>query len=270
MLKQRIITALILLPIVLGGFFGLTGAAFALFTGSVIALGAWEWAQLAGYSAPKTRVGYACGVALLLLALYCQPLLAHWVLIIGVAWWLLAVFLVLNYPSSRSFWAWRPLALSIGLVLLLPAWQGLQIIKALPQGNALILLLMLLIWSADIGAYFAGRRFGRHKLAPEVSPGKTWEGAQGGLLASLLVTIVAGLGYGWAWQEWLLILPGILIVVAFSILGDLTESMFKRSVGVKDSSQLLPGHGGILDRIDSLTAAIPVFTFLLCLVGWGA
>lgn len=267
MLKQRIITALILLPIAIIGFFVLTGLAFAGFTGVVIVLGAWEWARLAGFTSPQARIGYAAAVALGLVFLYQCPALAGLVLVVGLLWWLWAIALVLDYPRSRRFWQKPTLALLWGLPLLLPAWQGLQLLKTLPQGNALILLLMCLIWAADIGAYFAGRRFGRHKLAPEVSPGKTWEGVAGGLAASLLVTLGAGLSYGWGW-EWLLIVPGVVVVVAFSILGDLTESMFKRSAGLKDSSQLLPGHGGILDRIDSLTAAIPVFTLLLCLAGW--
>lgn len=270
MLKQRIITALILLPIVLVGFFKLTGMAFALFTGAVIVLGAWEWARLAGYLNASARVGYAAFVALLLLLLYCQPLLAHLILMVGVVWWLLATVLVLGYPESRSLLCWTPKSLlAVGLPLLLPAWQGLQLLKLQPQGNALILLVMGLIWAADIGAYFAGRRFGHRKLAPAVSPGKTWEGVAGGLLASLLVTLGAGIGYGWNGLDWLLIIPGIVLVVGASVLGDLTESLFKRNAGLKDSSQLLPGHGGVLDRIDSLTAAIPVFTLLLFLAGWG-
>src|SRR5699024_7198865 len=114
------------------------------------------------------------------------------------------------------------------------------------------------------------RRFGRRKLAPQVSPGKSWEGLVGGLLASLLVTLGVGLYHGWPARELVLALLGATLVVLISVVGDLTESMFKRSAGIKDSSQLLPGHGGVMDRIDSLTAAVPVFAVLLWLAGWGA
>lgn len=273
MLKQRIITALILFPIALWGFFALEGAAFACFIGTVIVLGAWEWARLAGYEQQPIRVGYALGVGLLLVGLYQIPALAKPVLLLGVAWWCWATFLVVRYPSSAAVWAKPSIALCIGLPLLLPAWQGLQILKTWPQGqgNSLILMVMVLVWSADIGAFFAGRRFGRRKLALAVSPGKTWEGALGGLAACLLITLGVGLyQQHWTGLHWLLVVPGVLLVVASSILGDLTESMFKRSAGLKDSSQLLPGHGGVLDRIDSLTAAVPVFAALLLLSNWGA
>ena len=269
MLKQRIITALILLPLVLGGFFGLSGGAFALFTGCVLLLGAWEWARLAGYNSPVFQVLYALGFGLLLLLLYVLPVLAHWVLLVGLLWWLWAVWLVIDYPESQTFWQHSSVALWLGVVLLAPAWQGLQLLKSFSHANAWILWLLLLIWAADIGAYFAGRRFGQHKLAPAVSPGKTWEGAQGGLFASITVTLIAGLWMDWSVLGWAQGIGATLVIVAFSIIGDLTESMFKRSAGLKDSSQLLPGHGGVLDRIDSLTSAIPVFTFLLLLAGWG-
>lgn len=268
MLKQRILTALVLLPVALWGFFALAGPAFAVFTGAVIILGAWEWARLAGYETQSIRVCYSAVMGFLLLALYGHPELAGLTLGLGLVWWLLAIFLVKDYPRTGIYWKNPRVALLLGVPLLLPAWQGLQVLKSLPQGNALILMVMVLIWAADIGAYFSGRRFGKHKLAPEVSPGKTWEGVAGGFLASFLITLGIGFFNTWGLVEWLWAIPGVVLVVGFSILGDLTESMFKRSIGIKDSSQLLPGHGGVLDRIDSLTAAIPVFTLLLCLAGW--
>lgn len=145
-----------------------------------------------------------------------------------------------------------------------------MLLKQWPMGNWLIVAVMVLVWVADIGAYFSGRRFGRRKLAPEVSPGKSWEGLFGGLVASLLVTVGVGLYRDWAPRELVLALLGAAVVVLISVIGDLTESMFKRNAGIKDSSQLLPGHGGVMDRIDSLTAAVPVFAVLLWLAGWGA
>lgn len=269
MLKQRIITAALLLPVAIVGFFYLEGIAFALFIGLVVTLAAWEWAHLAGFNAQPVRIAYAALVALLLAALYQLPALAPWLMLAAVLWWIAATVLVVGYPQSRRFWGGAPGSLLIGLLILLPAWQALQILKQWPSGNWLIIAVMVLVWAADIGAYFSGKAFGRRKLAPAVSPGKSWEGLIGGLLASLAITLAVGLNRGWSARELVLALLGAALVVGVSVIGDLTESMFKRSAGIKDSSQLLPGHGGVMDRIDSLTAAIPLFAVLLWLAGWG-
>lgn len=269
MLKQRIITAAILLPIALVGFFFLEGLAFALFIGLVVTLGAWEWARMAGFESQPVRVLYAAVVAALLAILYQVTQLVPWLMAVSVIWWLAATALVLSYPQSQRYWGGPVGSLLIGLLVLLPSWQALVVLKQWPQGNWLILAVMVLVWGADIGAYFSGRQFGRRKLAPQVSPGKSWEGLLGGLFASLLVTLAVGLYRGWSARELILALIGAAVVVLISVVGDLTESMFKRSAGIKDSSQLLPGHGGVMDRIDSLTAAVPVFAVLLWLAGWG-
>lgn len=270
MLKQRIITALILLPIALCGFFLLDGANFALFIGLVVTLGAWEWARLAGLIAQGLRVAYAVVVAGLLMLLHLMPELAPWVLGVSVPWWALATWLVLTYPRTSELWASVACRLLIGLLVLLPAWQGLVLIKHWPLGNWLIMAVMVLVWGADIGAYFSGRAFGKRKLAPQVSPGKSWEGVYGGLALSLVITAVVGVTREWSAGELILGLFGAAVVVLVSVVGDLTESMFKRRSGIKDSSNLLPGHGGVLDRIDSLTAAIPLFAVLLWAANWGA
>ncbi|MGV2832435.1 phosphatidate cytidylyltransferase [Pseudomonas shirazensis] len=269
MLKQRIITALILLPIALAGFFLLQGGDFALFIGCVVTLGAWEWARLAGLMAQPMRIAYAAVVAAALMLLYLLPELAPWVLGAAVIWWGLATWLVLTYPRSSELWSSAACRLLIGLLVLLPAWQGLVLLKHWPLGNFLILSVMVLVWSADIGAYFSGRAFGKRKLAPHVSPGKSWEGVYGGLGVSLLIALGVGLVRDWGIGQLLLGLLGAVVVVMASVVGDLTESMFKRREGIKDSSNLLPGHGGVLDRIDSLTAAIPMFAVLLWAAEWG-
>lgn len=263
MLKQRIITALILLPIALCGFFLLEGSGFALFIGLVVSLGAWEWARLAGFEAQPARVVFAVVVAALLFLMHLVPGVAPWVLGAAVLWWALATYLVLTYPRSSEQWSGVAPKLLIGLLILLPAWQGLVFIKQLPLGNWLIMAVMVLVWGADIGAYFSGKAFGKRKLAPQVSPGKSWEGVYGGLALSLVITAVVGVVRDWTLGQMILGLLGAAIVVFISVVGDLTESMFKRQSGIKDSSNLLPGHGGVLDRIDSLTAAIPVFAVLL-------
>ncbi|WP_420232684.1 phosphatidate cytidylyltransferase [Pseudomonas sp. ABY48] len=263
MLKQRIITALILLPIALGGFFLLKGAGFALFIGLVVTLGAWEWARLAGFPAQSARVAYAAAVAAMLFIMYVVPGLAPWVLGAAVLWWATATFLVLTYPQTTHHWANAATKLVIGLLILLPAWQGLIWIKQGPLGNWQIMAVMVLVWGADVGAYFSGKAFGKRKLAPKVSPGKSWEGVYGGLALSLVITTVVGFVRDWTVAQLLMGLIGAALIVFVSVVGDLTESMFKRQSGIKDSSNLLPGHGGVLDRIDSLTAAIPIFAVLL-------
>lgn len=269
MLKQRIITALWLLPLALGGFFFLEGWQFALFIGAVVALAGWEWAQLAGFKGQPLRVAYGVVVAVLLYGLYLLPQLVPWVLLLALVWWLVATLLVVSYPGSKRY-LHAPLSKPlIGLLILLPAWQGLMLLKQWPLGNTLIIAVMVLVWGADIGAYFAGRAFGKRKLAPQVSPGKSWEGVFGGLLTCLLIALVVGLYRHWSASQILLGLAATALLVFVSVVGDLTESLFKREAGIKDSSNLLPGHGGILDRIDSLTAAIPVFALLLWAIGWG-
>ena len=270
MLKQRIITALFMLPVALCGFFLLNHGWFALFIGAVVTVGAWEWARLAGCAGQAQRMGYAAVVAVLLSILYQLPQLAAWVLLLGVCWWGVATVLVLKYPASSRLWSAGTTRIVIGLLILIPAWQGLVLFKQWPESNSLILAVMVLVWGADIGAYFSGRRFGKRKLAPQVSPGKSWEGVYGGLAATLV--ICAGVSYyrDWSLGIAVLAMAATVLVVFASVVGDLTESMFKRQAGLKDSSNLLPGHGGILDRIDSLTAAIPVFAAVLWLSGWGS
>ena len=251
MLKQRIITALILLPIALCGFFLLEGSGFALFIGLVVTLGAWEWARLAGFEAQLARVAFAVLVALLLFGLYVFPDLAPWVLGAAILWWGAATWLVMTFPESAERW-------SATLT---------KLIKAMALGNWLIMAVMVLVWGADIGAYFSGRKFGKRKLAPKVSPGKSWEGVYGGLILSLVIKAAVGLVRGWSVGEIIAALLGAAMIVLVSVVGDLTESMFKRQAGIKDSSNLLPGHGGVLDRIDSLTAAVPLFAVLLWIAG---
>lgn len=267
MLKQRIITALWLLPLALFGFFGLQGHAFTLFVGLVMALGGWEWARLAGLARQPARMVYAL-VVLAVFAVLAGAMPVQPVLLLALGWWLLASLMVFAYPRSSAWWGGLPGKLLIGLLILLPAGVALVWLKQREQANMLILTVMLMVWTADIGAYFSGRAFGKRKLAPAVSPGKSWAGLYGGLLASVLVAAVCGLLLGLPGEQLLLFVPAAAVVVLFSVVGDLTESMFKRSAGIKDSSNLLPGHGGVLDRIDSLTAALPLFALFFLLSGW--
>lgn len=268
MLKQRIITALWLAPLALMGFFALQGAAFTAFIGLIVALAGWEWARLAGYDTQAQRVAYAAFVAITLLLLNATDALLVPLLYLAGLWWLTAIAMVISFPNSIAFWGGNLGKRVIGLIIIIPAGLGLLVLKNLPQGNLLILSVMLLVWGADIGAYFFGRAFGKRKMVPRVSPGKSWAGLLGGLFTSLCIAaaLAVYLHVPSAQMPWLLVAAAV--VVLFSVVGDLTESMFKRQMGIKDSSQLLPGHGGVLDRIDSLTAAVPVFALLLLVTGW--
>ena len=280
-LKKRILTALILLPLALIAIFELPLVYFALFTGVVLSIGAWEWGPFIGFCNKRRRLG--------LMALLISSMLAfayyaglydsgkievfhqavEYAIWISVVWWVVALGLVISYPRSARFWrSGRWIKGIFGLVTLLPAWLAINVIRSFeyqenPQNGAWLLLYVLaLVWAADIGAYFAGKVFGKRKLMPNVSPGKTIEGMLGGMVASAtLIFIVLQtplfVGYNGLDVVWI-----SLIVVASSVLGDLLESMLKRQAGIKDSGTILPGHGGILDRVDSLTAALPVFTCL--------
>jgi phosphatidate cytidylyltransferase len=272
-LKTRIITALIMAPIAVGGVFFLPPVGFAIFTAALIALGAWEWANMAGLTAQSARVGYSVAVLLLLAALY--TITAHSVLWLAVLWWLAGLGLVAYYPKGSAHWGLVPVRAAMGLLVLVPAWVGLNYLRSgelrfgLTDNNLLLILyVFVLVWVADVGAYFSGRKFGKAKLAPRVSPGKSWAGVWGGLAAVAVFAWAVSQTLGAeAGQSVALIIISV-VTAAVSVLGDLFESMLKRFRGIKDSSRLLPGHGGIMDRIDSLTAAIPIFTLLVIQLGW--
>ncbi|CNI98246.1 phosphatidate cytidylyltransferase [Yersinia mollaretii] len=281
MLKYRLITALILIPVVIGALFLLPPVGFAIVTLLVCMLAAWEWGQLAGFASRSQRIWLAilCGflLVLMLLSLPAYQHSAHlpqvsvplW---LSMGWWLAALLLVLTYPRSAVFWHdSRLLRIIFGILTIVPFFWGMVALRQYGYdqhhniGAWWLLYVMLLVWGADSGAYMFGKLFGKHKLAPKVSPGKTWEGLIGGLLTSALIS--------WLFGRYapLDIIPEKLLICSVvaalaSVLGDLTESMFKREAGIKDSGHLIPGHGGILDRIDSLTAAVPVFACLMLLV----
>ncbi|MHB0776804.1 phosphatidate cytidylyltransferase [Halomonas sp. WWR20] len=266
MLRQRIITALILAPLALAGLFGLIEAPFAVFTGVVLSFGAWEWANLAGFPQRMARLGYVLLCALLMwLAWTTAATQQAWPLWLGMLGWLMNLYWVFNYPRRQQQWGGRVPRLVIGLWVLLPCWIGF--IQLRQEGVAWLLFVLMLVWVADIGAYFAGRAFGKRKLAPRVSPGKSWAGVVGGLCGAEVLAVIFAVWHGLSLTQTLQLLIITALVALISVLGDLLESMLKRFRGLKDSSRLLPGHGGVLDRIDSLTAAIPLFALLLPWLG---
>ncbi len=273
MLKTRIITALVLAPIAIGGIFFLEPLGFALFTGAIIVLGAWEWANMCGIESQAGRIGYGAVTAAILYGLLDVPPVA--VLWLALAWWFVCFLLVRSYPSGSGGWGSLPARALMGLFVLVPAWVGLNHLRAgvfqygdISDNLLLILYVFCVVWVADIGAYFAGRAFGKAKLAPRVSPGKSWAGVWGGLVAVGIFALIISRVASATAEDTLYLVVATLVTGLVSVLGDLLESMLKRFRGIKDSSHLLPGHGGIMDRIDSLTAAIPVFALIITQLGW--
>jgi phosphatidate cytidylyltransferase len=277
MLKQRVMTALALTAIFLSILLGVNAFYFSCFIASVLLIGAWEWANLSGCKRMWQRIVFVVVMAILLGVIasimglssgndqgldskVIKPLL-----LVSCAWWALALLLVQGYPSSAILWGHSLFRLLMGVLVLVPTWIALVYVRYQPQGAWLVLMMIGVVALADIGGYFAGRRFGKHKLALAVSPGKTLEGFVGGLFSNVLLAI--GVSYFGA-ISLLMVLAIVVPTSLFSVLGDLFESMLKRHQGMKDSGTILPGHGGILDRVDGITAAAPIFALALLSTGW--
>lgn len=269
MLKQRIITALILAVVVIGCIlFAETRWVGLLFTVVVFAATR-EFLVLTLKPAPLT----AAIVAILFASFFWWSLalattqLVYWQSLAGIALWILiAVGLVFYRHQDNRALLVRVVLLGLGLDLLWIAGHGVVYLHHV-HGGEVLLYMLTLVWLADIGAYFSGRKFGQRKLAPSISPAKTWEGVYGGVLVNLgWILLVFWLTGGWGFDFLPFVLIGI-ATVAISIVGDLFESILKREAGVKDSGQMLPGHGGVLDRIDSVIAAAPVFVGGLMIAG---
>ncbi|HEV2622695.1 MAG TPA: phosphatidate cytidylyltransferase [Frateuria sp.] len=273
MLLQRTLTALLLAPLVILVILLPPSWTwlFALVVALALLAGLWEWTRLSGLRHRPVR-GALLGVALALFAVLWwlrATLLWPALLVVGVAWWALACLWLKHFafaaaPTPEN----RNIKLAAGVLVTVPAFVGLLTIHAgEPNGQWWTLLTLLVVWAADIGAYFSGRFLGKRKLAPNISPGKTWAGVYGAFAAGALVMLVGG---------WLLGTDGVrllglallaVVTVAASIVGDLVESLMKRHAKVKDSGRMFPGHGGLLDRMDSVFAAVPVFALGKLLLG---
>lgn len=291
MLKQRILTAIILIPLVLWGVFKLPPIWFAVSTGLVIGLAAWEWSRLMGLQKTILRILYVDVIVLLLIVAAVLPPI--WVLFLGIIWWVCALFMILKIARQQLQMEEISFGISsgnssvsrkdsnkiikysdtlllkgiIGIAVLIPCWVGLDALCFSYPRPVWLLLLFALVWLADTGAYFSGRFWGVHKLAPTISPGKTWEGVYGAITVTFIVTLCAVFYLHIGLLKGLMFVILAMITVLISILGDLFESLLKRQQGLKDSGHILPGHGGILDRIDSLTAAVPFFAAGLMMLG---
>ncbi|KGJ91330.1 phosphatidate cytidylyltransferase [Colwellia psychrerythraea] len=284
MLKQRIITALILAPAAISAIFYLPINYFALLLMAIVGIGSWEWARFMGLVDTMQRLAYVVVTSAIIAALWVLlPVDETWLVITGVQyeitsilwlsvlWWGIAALLMFLYPKSSRFWANNKFIIALfGCLTLVPTWLAFMVLRTNNylldefQGAQLLMYLFMLVWSADVGAYFVGKSLGKRKLMPNVSPGKTIEGFLGGVVCASILTVIVGFSLQWSSDKFMTALIVTLLITSISVLGDLTESMFKRQAGVKDSGTILPGHGGILDRIDSLTATAPVFA--LCYI----
>jgi phosphatidate cytidylyltransferase len=243
-LKTRLASAAIMVPLVVGGVLYLPTAGVALTLALVMSVGLWEWGAMIPLDSIAARIAYPAGVAALMALAWTAPLDRVLVplLLLAVIWWLTALY-----------WLVRP---GFGE----QSTPAARVLKGCADHGPLITLaLLVMVWLADSGAYFAGRRWGRTRLAPVISPGKTWEGVLGGIVTSAIAVLLAGYWYSRSLEWTLTLVPVALLAVMFSVVGDLLESLMKRQVGIKDSGSIIPGHGGVLDRIDSLTAAAPMF-----------
>jgi phosphatidate cytidylyltransferase len=231
----------------------------------LVLLGAWEWAGFISAGSVMARLGFTILVGACLLAGWFFVLESPWlqqVMLVAVVWWLLAFLWIMVAPERVP----RVSAALAGLLVLVPCWLALVFFATHTRPHyAWVLFTLALVWAADTGAYFAGRLLGKVPLAPRVSPKKTWEGVIGGLLVSAIVAYFGGVWLGVPGVGFISLCVG---VAAISVVGDLTESMLKRAAGLKDSGSLFPGHGGVLDRIDSVTAAAPTLLFGLYGLGF--
>lgn len=260
MLQQRILTAVIAGAGLLLVLFVLPPLAAEILIAAFFLAAAWEWSGFLSLSSAAGRLFYVAIIAALIVTVgWVLPREAteDVVLRIGLAWWFAALIWAFFWPTRIA----RPVGWICGALVMVPAYVALVSLYNLAP--AVLLFVLIIVWAADIGAYFTGRRFGRVRLAPNISPGKTWEGVIGGLSAVVVVLVLASVY--WLEIDIAVVVPFCLAVATVSIVGDLTVSMFKRNAGLKDSGKVFPGHGGVLDRIDSVAAAAPLFTLG---IGW--
>lgn len=278
MTRTRLLAALVMAPLAIAAVLLLPTPWMAALSAAAFLVGLWEWLRLTDIEDPIARGVLLVVNLLLMVALVWASrsasggslVLFQIMTMIGVGWWCLAALWLRHYDfaSDHATHA-RVFKLAAGTLSVIPAWCALALIHAgQPHGNRWLLLALCIVWAADSGAYFAGRRFGRNKLSPRISPNKTVEGLIGGVAAGMLLALIAAPLAGASVKQ----LPYIAIVaiwtILFSVVGDLFESLLKRHVGVKDSGHLIPGHGGVLDRIDSVLAALPVFALGQLLFGF--
>lgn len=278
MTKTRVLAALVMGPLAIAAILLLPTPWMAALSAVIFLLGLWEWLKLAEIDDPIARSVLLVANLLMMVAIVWASrssaggslVLFQLMSLIGAVWWLLSLLWLRHYgfASDHDTHA-RVFKLAAATLSVIPAWCALALIHAeRPNGQYWLLVALMIVWFADSGAYFAGRKFGKRKLSPRISPNKTIEGLIGGVIAGMAVALIGAALIGAPLAQF----PGIALVAAwtilFSVVGDLFESLLKRHVGAKDSGALIPGHGGVLDRIDSVLAALPVFAVGKLLLGF--
>lgn len=279
MLKQRIATAVVLLIALVAISTLMSPFAFSLAIALVVLVAGWEWGGFIGLENLTTKVAYIVSLTLLLTG--CFFLLemrpeqeslrqdrALTLSFLGLIYWVAASVVVLSYPEKKSHWNNESRIATMGIFCLIPTWVGVTQLKYLEPSGVLVLVLIILVAAVDVGAYFTGMNFGKTKLAPQLSPNKTWEGVWGGFALCLVVTVAFAylldqMLFQVGLMEIAILAVMCFLLTFFSVIGDLLESMLKRNRQIKDSGKILPGHGGVLDRIDGLVAATPVFVLVM-------
>ena len=269
MFKQRFATASVLALVFISALLFLTTPVFISLMMLVILIAGWEWADLARIRSILGKLLFVLALLLCMLAIAnyvgifteLDYSLSYQICLATIALWAVIFLWLQGYPSSAILWSPRPIVICLGIVLLSVTWLALASIISLDKGRFLILLAVAIIIFADVGGYLIGKSIGRHKLAPTISPGKTWEGLFGGML--LQIFLVLGLILYFSQIHWYKLCLLVFPVAISSVIGDLFESMLKRHRGVKDSSNLLPGHGGFLDRLDGVMPALPLFFVII-------
>lgn len=259
MFKLRVISALILLPLVIAGILFLPSTYVAIASAIVFIMGAWEWLNMTVIKNTSIKLALLGLLVLIAYNLLAKGLPVIWIYWMALLWWSLGFIGICYYPRGADLWRRILVQPFVGLIMFVPSWLAFNQLHAqVEYGPIWVLLGCCLIWGADVGAYCFGKLWGNVKLIPSVSPGKTWAGFYGALVTGCLIMLGF---YYWLQPDFSLVyaLWLALITVLFSVIGDLVESLLKRVYGVKDSGTLIPGHGGVYDRIDSMLAAFPIY-----------
>jgi phosphatidate cytidylyltransferase len=277
LLLSRILTAIILLPLAIAGILFLPTNYFALVVALIFVIAAYEWTKISSIGS-FFNVVFIGLITLFMYFLWIYGITDReqflFIIFISVVFWISSTFFIVNFPRYHTIWS-LSLALKflIGFMVLIPSWYAMVLLKNMHtvdlfnlriSGGELLLIMMVMIWAADSGAYFSGKKWGTSKLIPNVSPGKTKQGAYGAIISTCLVTVIFSvifLTQNMMFNLYIALFTALIVMT--SIIGDLFESMYKRNSGIKDSGKILPGHGGVLDRIDSLTSVSPIFYVLI-------
>jgi len=257
MLQKRILTAAVLIPFVFAAIYQLPAELFQVFSAVFFLLAAWEWTSLADINNKIIKIIYLVFIASIFVSV--TQVNALWVVGMAAVWWGLLVISTMQYPDKQKVWDNKGFLGFFGVLAIAPCWLSINLLRESSFGPDFLVFLFLLVWGADTFAYFFGKAWGKRKLLPMVSPGKTWEGFYGAVLSTLILATAGAFWFQLPIAKWPVFFIVCLITLLAGVHGDLVESMLKRARGIKDSGKLFPGHGGVMDRIDSLTAAATFF-----------